>query len=104
LTSRSYLAFGDIEGKLAMLRVECTCCKRAGLHRVAKLIELYGRDGNLTDWGVAAETGLPAAQRASGARAVRPSLPGPAEGGVRKDGHRRSDTHPLACRSCNTSR
>jgi hypothetical protein len=50
LSSRSYLAFGHIEGKLAMLRVECTRCKRAGLYRVAKLIELYGRDGNMTDW------------------------------------------------------
>jgi hypothetical protein len=50
MTRRSYLAFGDIEGKLAMLRVECTRCSRSGRYSVAKLIETYGRDGNMTEW------------------------------------------------------
>jgi hypothetical protein len=30
--SREYLIFGDIEGKLAILRVECTRCERKGRH------------------------------------------------------------------------
>jgi hypothetical protein len=29
-TPRSYLVFGDIEGKLDVLRVECTKCDRKG--------------------------------------------------------------------------
>jgi hypothetical protein len=28
--SRTYMTFGDIEGKLEMLRVECTKCPRKG--------------------------------------------------------------------------
>jgi hypothetical protein len=28
---RSYLAFGDIEGKLEVLRIECTKCGRGGI-------------------------------------------------------------------------
>jgi hypothetical protein len=48
---RDYLAFGDIEGKLDMLRVECTRCPRTGRYSVAKLIGTYGRDGNnMADW------------------------------------------------------
>jgi hypothetical protein len=35
---RTYLVFGDIEGKLDMLRVECTRCQRKGRYSVAKLI------------------------------------------------------------------
>ena len=33
----SYLIFGDIEGKLDVLRVECTKCDRKGVYRVHKL-------------------------------------------------------------------
>ena len=36
---RGYLTFGDIEGKLDVLRVECTRCDRKGRYSVAKLIE-----------------------------------------------------------------
>ena len=47
---RTYLVFGDIEGKLDVLRVECTKCDRKGRYSVAKLIEKHGRKGNMTAW------------------------------------------------------
>jgi hypothetical protein len=40
--SRAYLVFGDIEGKVDVLRVECTKCARKGRYGVCKLIEKYG--------------------------------------------------------------
>ena len=43
--ARSYLVFGDIEGKLDVLRVECTRCGRKGRYHVRKLIDKYGRRG-----------------------------------------------------------
>jgi hypothetical protein len=45
--SRGYVIFGDIEGKLDVLRVECTKCDRKGRYSVAKLIEKYGRKQRL---------------------------------------------------------
>jgi hypothetical protein len=36
--ARTYLVFGDIEGKLDVLRVECTKCDRRGCYHVHKLI------------------------------------------------------------------
>jgi hypothetical protein len=45
-----HLIFGDLDGKLDLLRVECSKCDRAGRYRVAKLIEKHGRKGNLTKW------------------------------------------------------
>ena len=48
--ARTYLVFGDIEGKLDVLRVECTRCDRKGRYSVAKLIEKHGRKGNLMVW------------------------------------------------------
>jgi hypothetical protein len=54
---RSYLIFGDIEGKLDVLRVECSKCGRKGRYQLHKLIAKYGRKGNLL------------------ARAAMPSLP-----------------------------
>jgi hypothetical protein len=47
---RTYLIFGDIEGKLDVLRVECTKCDRKGRYHVHKLIEKYGRSGNMMKW------------------------------------------------------
>ena len=44
---RTYLVFGDIEGKLDVLRVECTKCDRKGRYHVHKLIEKYGRMGDI---------------------------------------------------------
>jgi hypothetical protein len=37
--ARAYLVFGDIEGKLDVLRVECTRCTRKGRYRVRQLDE-----------------------------------------------------------------
>jgi hypothetical protein len=42
---RTYLIFGDIEGKLDVL--ECTKCARKGRYQVHKLIAKYGRSGNM---------------------------------------------------------
>jgi hypothetical protein len=47
---RSYLIFGDIEGKLDLLRVECTKCDRKRRYHVHRLIEKYGRKGNMMKW------------------------------------------------------
>ena len=47
---RTYLTFGDIEGKLDVLRVECTRCPRKGRYSVARLIAQHGRRGNMTKW------------------------------------------------------
>ena len=44
---RPDLVFGDIEGKLDVLRVECTRCDRKGRYSVAKLIEKHGRKGSI---------------------------------------------------------
>jgi hypothetical protein len=43
MPGRSYIIFGDIEGKLDVLRVECTKCARKGRYSVRRLIEKYGR-------------------------------------------------------------
>ena len=47
---RTFLIFADIEGKLDVLRVECTKCSRKGHYSVAKLIEKYGRKGKMMKW------------------------------------------------------
>jgi hypothetical protein len=47
---RTYLTFGDIEGKLDVLRVECSKCPRKGRYSVARLIEKYGRRANMMKW------------------------------------------------------
>jgi hypothetical protein len=38
------------EGKLDVLRVECTKCSRRGVYHVHRLIEKHGRKGNLMKW------------------------------------------------------
>jgi hypothetical protein len=50
MPARSYLIFGDIEGKLDVLRVECTKCARKGRYNVPRLIEKYGRKANMMKW------------------------------------------------------
>jgi hypothetical protein len=47
---RTYLTFSDIDGKLEVLRVECTRCGRKGRYHVRKLIEKFGRGGNMMKW------------------------------------------------------
>ena len=39
--ARTYLVFGDIEGKLDVLRVECIKCPRKSRYSVPRLIEKY---------------------------------------------------------------
>src|SRR6266516_4005783 len=41
------IIFGDLIGKLEMLRVECPKCGRSGRYRLADLIMRYGRNGRL---------------------------------------------------------
>jgi hypothetical protein len=41
------ITFGDLDGKLDVLRVACRKCDRSGQYRVAKLIERYGPDPDL---------------------------------------------------------
>jgi len=47
---RTYLIFGDIEGKLDVLRVECIRCARKARYQVHKLIKKYDRKGNMMKW------------------------------------------------------
>src|SRR5262245_46495979 len=50
MATRTYLIFGDVESALDTLRVECTKCPRKGRYSVRKLIEKYGRKGNMMKW------------------------------------------------------
>jgi len=56
---RTYLVFDDIDGKLDVLRVECTKCDRKGRYHVHKLIERYGRNGNMMKWRERCSRGRP---------------------------------------------
>ena len=47
---RTYLTFGDIAGKLYILRIECTRCQCKGRYNVAKLVAQYGKHGNMSKW------------------------------------------------------
>ena len=48
--ARTYLVFGDIDGKLDVLSVECARCQRKGRYSVRRLIEKYGRNANMMKW------------------------------------------------------
>jgi hypothetical protein len=41
------IIFGDLIGKLDMLRVDCPKCGRSGRYRLADLIMRYGRDAKI---------------------------------------------------------
>ena len=60
--SRTYLTFGDIAGKLHMLRIECTRCARRRQYSVAKLIAQHSHRGNMGKWcqtsGAIARSGM----------------------------------------------
>jgi hypothetical protein len=47
---RTYLIFDEIEGKLDVLCVEYTKCARKRRYHVLRLIEVYGRNGNMSKW------------------------------------------------------
>jgi hypothetical protein len=44
------IIFGDLIGKLDVLRVECEKCGRAGRYSVRQLIERKGREVKVIDW------------------------------------------------------
>ena len=44
------ITFGDLIGKLDVLRVSCDKCGRDGCYGLAKLIDKRGRNGKLVDW------------------------------------------------------
>jgi hypothetical protein len=44
------IVFGDLIGKLEVLRVTCEKCGRDGRYIVARLIRQRGRDGKIVDW------------------------------------------------------
>jgi hypothetical protein len=71
---RTYLVFGDIEGKLDVLRVECTKCDRKRRCHVQKLIEKYGRNGNMMKWREMLTADCPK-RDAQPARPLRPGVP-----------------------------
>ena len=50
MPKRAYLIFGDIDGKLDVLRIECTKCARKGRYQMHKLIAKYGRKANMMKW------------------------------------------------------
>jgi len=74
--AKTYLTFGDIEGKLEVLRVECSRCQRKGRHSVAKLIREVRAPRQHDEVERAAERGL------SKARCAGVHLPGSAKGAV----------------------
>jgi hypothetical protein len=44
------IIFGDLIGKLPVLRVSCSKCGRAGQYQLQRLIRVYGRDTKMVDW------------------------------------------------------
>ncbi len=44
------IIFGDLVGKLGVLRIECVKCGRAGQYPLAHLVARYGRDEKLFTW------------------------------------------------------
>ena len=44
------IIFGDLIGKLDVLRVSCTKCGRIGSYRLNRLIEDRGQDAKVVDW------------------------------------------------------
>src|SRR5262245_60784698 len=48
--SSGAITFGDLVGRLDMLRVACSKCDRVGRYSVASLIECHGANAGLPDW------------------------------------------------------
>jgi hypothetical protein len=44
------IIFGDLIGKVDVLRVRCDKCGRDGCYGLARLIDKRGRDAKLIDW------------------------------------------------------
>jgi hypothetical protein len=74
--------FGDIEGKLDVLRVECSKCLRRGRYGVAKQPDRqYGRNSNMMKWKEQLNGDCPKRDARLHER-LRSDLPGPAQGAV----------------------
>ena len=44
------IIFGDLIGKLDVVRVVCSKCERGGAYRLERLIMSRGRDAKIIDW------------------------------------------------------
>jgi hypothetical protein len=78
--ARTYLVFGDIEGKLDVLRVEWTRCHRKGRYSVRRLIDKYGRHGNMMKWCEMLNANCPKRDAPQLRERCGPDLPRSAEG------------------------
>jgi hypothetical protein len=76
-----WVTFGDLEGKLDVLRVECTRWQRKGRYSVAKLIAKYGRRANMMKWKEQLNGDCRSGTRTS-CTSLRSDLPRPAEGAL----------------------
>jgi hypothetical protein len=74
--ARTYLIFSDIEGKLDVLRVECTKYPRKGRYSVPRLIEKSGRKANIMKWKEQLSGDCPKQDAHETPRALGPNLPG----------------------------
>src|SRR6516164_3640015 len=80
--TRTFLIFGNIEGKLEVLRVECGRCQRKGRYSVRKLIEKYGRNANMMKWRNQLNDDCPRRDAPQLRDRCEPDLPRPAKGAV----------------------
>jgi hypothetical protein len=44
------IIFGDLKGKLSVLKVKCSKCPRQGHYIVPRLIRAYGMNAKVIDW------------------------------------------------------
>jgi hypothetical protein len=69
---RTYLIFGEIEGKLDVLCVECTKCARKGRYHV---LRVYGRNGIMSKWLSDLKGDWPEARRTQPAQTLQLAVP-----------------------------
>jgi hypothetical protein len=76
------IIFGDLVGKLDVLRIECDKCGRRGRYRLDRLIWRYGIDAKLFEWSDEVTADCPRKQAKNLYQSVRCALSGLAEGVV----------------------
>jgi hypothetical protein len=59
MSSSSAITFGNLQGKLDVLRVACRKCRRTRHYRVDNLIARCGADTKLPDWIVEVSADCP---------------------------------------------
>ena len=59
----SLITFGDLEGKLDLIALECEKCGRKGRYRVDRLLAERGRDATIADWQVEMTADCPKRQQ-----------------------------------------